>query len=206
MTDHGGPVGGPAPGAARAPLRDGPPCSRGRRLGRRSEAPEPRFPPEVTQRRVASVEPLLTATALGIAVDHLLTVGCPSMEAVEMGGQLICKNQPCTSPTYSIPPYVIDAGGEHSVAHTTRDKAKLTARVKRLRGQVEAIERGLENEVGCAEILQLVASVRGAINGLMGELIEAHIREHVIDPAREPDQAKAEGTRELIEVLRAYLK
>ncbi|MFC0387636.1 metal/formaldehyde-sensitive transcriptional repressor [Muricoccus vinaceus] len=92
------------------------------------------------------------------------------------------------------------------MAHTTRDKAKLTARVKRLRGQVEAIERGLENEVGCAEILQLVASVRGAINGLMGELIEAHIREHVIDPAREPDQAKAEGTRELIEVLRAYLK
>lgn len=92
------------------------------------------------------------------------------------------------------------------MAHTTRDKAKLTARVKRLRGQVEAIERGLENDVGCAEILQLVASVRGAINGLMGELIEDHIREHVIDPAREPDQAKAEGARELIEVLRAYLK
>ncbi|PZR12951.1 MAG: transcriptional regulator [Azospirillum brasilense] len=92
------------------------------------------------------------------------------------------------------------------MAHTTRDKAKLTARVKRLRGQVEAIERGLENEVGCVEILQLVASVRGAINGLMGELIEDHIREHVVDPAHEPDPAKAEGARDLIEVLRTYMK
>ena len=92
------------------------------------------------------------------------------------------------------------------MAHTAREKAKLTARVKRLRGQMEAIERGLENEVGCTEILQLVASVRGAINGLMAELIEDHIREHVVDPAQEADPAKAEAARELIDVLRTYMK
>ncbi len=92
------------------------------------------------------------------------------------------------------------------MAHTVREKSKLIARVRRLRGQVEAVERGLENEVGCADILQLVASIRGAVNGLTNELIEDHIRNHVVDPAREPDAAKAEGARQLIEVLRAYMK
>lgn len=92
------------------------------------------------------------------------------------------------------------------MAHTSRDKTKLLGRVRRIRGQVEAIERSLENEVPCAEILQLVASVRGAMNGLMSELIEDHIRQHVIDPAHEPDPGKAQGTKELIEVLRTYMK
>ncbi len=92
------------------------------------------------------------------------------------------------------------------MAHTIREKSKLIARVRRLRGQVEAVERGLENEVGCAEILQLVASIRGAVNGLTTELIEDHIRNHVVDPASEPDAAKAEGARQLIEVLRSYMK
>jgi DNA-binding FrmR family transcriptional regulator len=92
------------------------------------------------------------------------------------------------------------------MAHTIREKTKLTARVRRLRGQIEAIERGLESEVGCTEILQLVASVRGAMNGLMAELIEEHIREHIVDPAKEPDAGKAEATGELIDVLRTYMK
>lgn len=92
------------------------------------------------------------------------------------------------------------------MAHTIRHKAKLLGRVRRIRGQVEAVERSLENEVSCAEILQLVASVRGAMNGLMSELIEDHIRQHVVDPAREPDPEKAQGAKELIEVLRTYMK
>jgi DNA-binding FrmR family transcriptional regulator len=92
------------------------------------------------------------------------------------------------------------------MAHTIREKSKLISRVRRLRGQIEAVERGLENEVGCAEILQLVASIRGAVNGLTAELIEDHIRNHVVDPAHERDARKAEGAKELIEVLRTYLK
>lgn len=92
------------------------------------------------------------------------------------------------------------------MAHTIRDKSKLLGRVRRIRGQVEAVERSLEGEVPCAEVLQLVASVRGAMNGLMSELIEEHIRCHVVDPAREPDAQKAQGAKELIEVLRTYMK
>jgi DNA-binding FrmR family transcriptional regulator len=92
------------------------------------------------------------------------------------------------------------------VAHTIREKTKLLARVRRIRGQVEAIERALESEVGCADVLQIIASVRGAVNSLMSEVMEDHIRFHVVDPARERDPEKAKGAEELIEVVRAYLK
>ncbi len=92
------------------------------------------------------------------------------------------------------------------MAHTIREKTKLLARVRRIRGQVEAIERALESEVGCADVLQVIASVRGAMNSLMAEVMEDHIRFHVVDPARERDPEKAKGAEELIEVVRAYLK
>ncbi|EJW10137.1 hypothetical protein A33M_0454 [Rhodovulum sp. PH10] len=92
------------------------------------------------------------------------------------------------------------------MTHTIENKAKLLGRVKRIRGQVEAIERGLEAEIGCADVLMLVAAVRGAVNGLTAELMIDHIRHHVVDPAHEPDAARAKGAAELIEVVRTYLK
>jgi len=92
------------------------------------------------------------------------------------------------------------------VAHTIRDKAKLLARVRRIRGQIEATERALEDERACAEVLHLIAAARGAINSLMAEVLEGHIRAHVVDPEHEPDRARAEGAAELIEVVRTYLK
>jgi len=92
------------------------------------------------------------------------------------------------------------------VSHTIREKSKLLNRVSRLRGQIEAIERALEREVDCSEVLQLIASARGAMNGLMAEVMEDHIRAHVIDPQHEPDGERARGAEELIDVVRAYLK
>ena len=92
------------------------------------------------------------------------------------------------------------------MVHTIREKNKLLARVRRIRGQVEAIERALETEIGCADVLQVIASVRGAINGLMAEVMEDHIRFHVVDPAREPNSQRAQGAQELIDVVRTYLK
>jgi DNA-binding FrmR family transcriptional regulator len=90
------------------------------------------------------------------------------------------------------------------MAHTIKEKSKLLARVRRIRGQVEAIERGLDAEIGCSDILQLVASVRGAVNGLMGELFEDHIRNHVL--AAKNAEERVAGAEELIDVVRAYLK
>jgi DNA-binding FrmR family transcriptional regulator len=92
------------------------------------------------------------------------------------------------------------------MGHTIRDKAKLLARVRRVRGQIEAVERALEQEKGCSAVLQLVVAARGALNSLMGEIIEGHIRTHVVDPARERNSSRAQGAEELMEVVQAYLK
>lgn len=92
------------------------------------------------------------------------------------------------------------------MSHTIKEKAKLLGRVRRIKGQIEAVERALEAEMACGEILQLVASVRGAINGLTVELIEDHIVHHVVDPINEPDAERAKGAADLIDVVRTYLK
>ena len=91
------------------------------------------------------------------------------------------------------------------MSHTTREKTKLLNRVRRIRGQMEAVERALEDEKGCSDVLQLIAGVRGAINGLMSEVVEDHILLHVADHTLDQDQRK-EGAAELIDVVRAYLK
>ena len=92
------------------------------------------------------------------------------------------------------------------MTHTIRQKTKLLNRVRRLRGQVEAIERALQVGAECIEVMQLVVSVRGAANGLMAELLEDHIRFHVSDPTRDPDADRAKGSEQLIDVVHAYLK
>ena len=92
------------------------------------------------------------------------------------------------------------------MSHTVKEKSKLLARVRRIKGQMEAVERALEAELGCSDVLQLVASVRGAVNGLIVELIEDHIVHHVVDPHHEPDADRAKSAADLIEVVRTYLK
>jgi DNA-binding FrmR family transcriptional regulator len=90
------------------------------------------------------------------------------------------------------------------MTHTIREKAKLLNRVRRIRGQVEAIERAVEQEIGCADVMQLIAAARGAMGGLMAEVIKDHVRLHVMDP--EPAYERAQGAQELIDVVRSYLK
>jgi len=90
------------------------------------------------------------------------------------------------------------------MTHTIRDKSKLLARVLRIRGQVEAIQRSLEAEVGCADVLQIIISVRGAMNGLMAEVFEDHIKS--VTASSLADKERAEAADDLIEVVHAYLK
>jgi DNA-binding FrmR family transcriptional regulator len=92
------------------------------------------------------------------------------------------------------------------LAHIIRDKKKMLNRVRRIRGQVEAIEGAIERESDCADVLHTIAACRGAINSLMAEVLEGHIRFHVTDPDQEPRSEKARATQELIDVLRAYLR
>ena len=92
------------------------------------------------------------------------------------------------------------------MSHTAREKNKLLGRVRRMRGQVEALERALEGEKSCAEVLHQIAAVRGAMNGLMAEVMTEHIQTHVAGPDIESDAERRRGAEELIEVIRAYLK
>jgi DNA-binding FrmR family transcriptional regulator len=92
------------------------------------------------------------------------------------------------------------------MTHTIRDKNKLLARVRRIRGQVEAIERALDNESGCEQVMHLLAGVRGALAGLMAEVVEDHVRTHLVDAEKYPDALNADAASQLLDVVRTYLK
>ena len=92
------------------------------------------------------------------------------------------------------------------MTHTVREKQKLLARVRRIRGQVEALERALDDEAGCEKTMHLLAAVRGAINGLMAEVVEDHVRTHLVDHERHPGVLNEEGVEQLLDVIRTYVK
>ncbi|MGB6009524.1 metal/formaldehyde-sensitive transcriptional repressor [Castellaniella sp.] len=92
------------------------------------------------------------------------------------------------------------------MSHTTQDKTRLLARVRRIRGQVDAIERSLDAEKECAGILHQIAAVRGAVQGLMGEVMESHIRGHIAGSDLSSQAERELGATELIDVIRTYLK
>lgn len=92
------------------------------------------------------------------------------------------------------------------MAHTLRDKQKLLARVRRIRGQVEAIERALDGEAECEKVMHLIAGVRGATAGLMAEVLEDHVRTHLVDPQRHPGALKTDAAEQLLEVVRTYMR
>ena len=92
------------------------------------------------------------------------------------------------------------------MAHLIRDKKKLINRVRRIRGQLNAIERDLEEELDCTSTLQTIAACRGAMNGLMAQVLEGHIRFHVVDPDKKPASEQSKATQELIDVIRTYLR
>jgi FrmR/RcnR family transcriptional regulator, repressor of frmRAB operon len=102
---------------------------------------------------------------------------------------------------YTTPQYKLG-----DVAHTIRDKKKLLNRVRRVRGQIEAVERLLEDEKDCVEILQQIAACRGSINGLMSEVLEGHIRFHLVDRDHNRKSHKGNAVEEVIGIAKSYLK
>ena len=87
--------------------------------------------------------------------------------------------------------------------HIVADRDKLLARVRRIAGQIGAVERQLSGDAGCSETLQLVASVRGAVGSLMEELIEQHMLEHVARPGIS-DEARQAAAEEMLALIRRY--
>ena len=89
--------------------------------------------------------------------------------------------------------------------HSPEDKKRALTRVRRLKGQVEALERALESGDSCLTILQQIASIRGAANGLMGEMVEMHLKDELVSGETTPDQ-RAVRMAEVGHLLRSYLK
>jgi len=91
------------------------------------------------------------------------------------------------------------------MSHSEKEKQKLVARIRRIRGQVDAIERSLSSGDDCADVLMLLANVRGGINSLMAEVLEDHIRLHMLTPDKN-SAPPTELAEDLIDLVRAYLK
>ncbi len=92
------------------------------------------------------------------------------------------------------------------MTHTIGEKKKLLARVRRIRGQVEAIERALDTEAGCEQVMHLIACARGAMAGLMAEVVEEQVRTHLVDDEKYPGALNNEAAEQLLDVVRTYLK
>lgn len=92
------------------------------------------------------------------------------------------------------------------MSHAVHEKQKLLNRVRRLRGQVDAMERALESEAGCTQIMRLLTAARGAMNGMMAEVVEDHIQMHMIAANRKPTRDETEAADELVGVLRSYIR
>ena len=91
------------------------------------------------------------------------------------------------------------------MSHTIREKAKLLNRVRRIRGQIDAIERSLISEAGCSKMMHLLAASGGAINSLIAEVLEDHVREHLLEENGRK-ASRTEAADELIDVIHAYWK
>ena len=91
------------------------------------------------------------------------------------------------------------------MSHTIQNQAKLIARLRRIRGQSEALERALQGEADCSAILQQIAAMRGAVNGLMAEVLEGHLRVHVASDNSSREQ-RDRDLDDVLKVLRSYMK
>ena len=91
------------------------------------------------------------------------------------------------------------------MGHVANERAKLLNRLKRIKGQIEAIERAVTEEKECSKVLQQATSCRGAMDGFIAEVIEDHIREHMVDEGAPKNDPRTLAAEELVEIVHAYL-
>jgi FrmR/RcnR family transcriptional regulator, repressor of frmRAB operon len=91
------------------------------------------------------------------------------------------------------------------MSHIKTAKQKLLTRVRRVRGQLEAVERTVEMESECAAVLQQITACRGALDGLVAEVVEHHIRKHLVDPAAPASDPRSQAAEQLVEIVHSYL-
>jgi DNA-binding FrmR family transcriptional regulator len=92
------------------------------------------------------------------------------------------------------------------MSHTIKNKQELILRARRIQGQVEALVRALSEERECSDVLQLLSAARGAMNSLMAELLEGHIRNHVLEGKQKPTAEQVAAADEVVDMVKSYLR
>jgi DNA-binding FrmR family transcriptional regulator len=92
------------------------------------------------------------------------------------------------------------------MSHTIKNKKELLLRAKRIQGQVKALVRALTEERDCSDVLQLMSAARGAMNSLIAELLEGHVRSHVLNGKQKPSSEQLAAADEVIAMVKSYLK
>ena len=128
--------------------------------------------------------------------------------AIRRENQSYPKDQACAiyPPGYRAGKYPPGYVGAVTMTHAIHEKQKLLNRIRRVRGQVDAVERALESEESCTQVMRLLTAARGALNGMMAEVVEDHIQMHMMEANRKPAREEIEAADELVEVLRSYIK
>jgi len=90
--------------------------------------------------------------------------------------------------------------------HTRQEKEKLLSRVRRIAGQVKAVESALSRGAECSDVLHALTAARGAMNSLIVEVLEDHVRCHILDPDVRPGTSKARATQAFFEAMQSYLR
>src|ERR1700741_4185822 len=125
---------------------------------------------------------------------------CKKLGKLPIFPHCIANRLPCSGLRNTIPRYIIEL-----MAHVIQNKKKLLSPISRTRGQINGIEKALNEERECGEVLLTLAACRGAMNALMAEILEGHVRLHLLQSGSHSD-ARAAAGEELIEVIKRYLK
>jgi DNA-binding FrmR family transcriptional regulator len=94
---------------------------------------------------------------------------------------------------------------QEAMTHIAKEKTKLLNRLRRIRGQIDAIQRALDGDDSCTAVLQQATACRGALEGFIAEVIEDHIREHIVDPKARRNDPRAQAAEELVEIVHSYM-
>lgn len=92
------------------------------------------------------------------------------------------------------------------MAHTADEKKQLLVRVNRIQGQLQSIREAIEEEKECSGVLQQIAACRGAVNGLLVEIIEGELRFHILTKNTRADSREMKAAENLVEILHRYIK
>lgn len=92
--------------------------------------------------------------------------------------------------------------------YEAEEKKRALTRLKRIKGQAEALEKAISAGTDCGKLLQQIAALRGAANGLMADVLDSHLRETFI-PAKSKKLKNIDVEKEIktvTTIMRTYLK